>query len=143
MYAIRSYYDPSDINKWLKKNGGFEDAWNGNAYLGEVSLNWAALKGFGDGMVYTRFDWNAQPADLLLIRYYLEKQIPVVAEVEYRGLPHYVVLTGVITSYSIHYTKLYDFRIFIAFCISRLPCSCSLIDSEISAIIAAFCITLS
>ncbi len=86
--------NPSDINKWLKKNGGFEDAWNGNAYLGEVSLNWTALKGFGDGMVYTRFDWNAQPADLLLIRYYLEKQIPVVAEVEYRGLPHYVVLTG-------------------------------------------------
>ncbi len=85
---------PSDMNAWLKRNGGFEDGWEGSQYLGEVVLNWPALASYGSGYVYTRFDWQAQPADLLLIQYYLGKGVPVIAEVKYRGAPHYVVLTG-------------------------------------------------
>ena len=85
---------PSDMNRWLKRNNGFEDGWEGSDYLGEVVLNWPALASYASGYVYTRFDWQAQPADLMLVRFYLEKGIPVIAEVKYRGAPHYVVLTG-------------------------------------------------
>lgn len=85
---------PSDMNNWLKRNDGFQDGWEGNTYLGEVNLNWPAMTSFEEGYVYTRFDWKVQPADLVLIRYYLEKRIPVITEVLYRGAPHYVVLTG-------------------------------------------------
>lgn len=87
-------YTPSQMNKWLQNNNGFQDGWEGDLYLGEVNLNWPALSQFENGFVYTRHDWQAQPADLVLIRYYLDKQIPVIAEVLYNGLPHYVVLTG-------------------------------------------------
>lgn len=85
---------PSHMNRWLKRNNGFRDGWDGETYLGEVNLNWPALADFREGYVYTRFDWKVQPADLHLIRYYLEKRVPVVAEVLYRGAPHYIVLTG-------------------------------------------------
>ncbi|MBN2626501.1 MAG: C39 family peptidase [Spirochaetales bacterium] len=85
---------PADMNSWLKRNRGFEDGWEGSTYLGEVVLNWPALAGYGAGYVYTRFDWQAQPADLILIRYYLDHGIPLIGEVKYRGAPHYVVLTG-------------------------------------------------
>jgi hypothetical protein len=85
---------PADMNGWLKRNRGYEDGWEGNSYLGEVVLNWPALAGYGAGYVYTRFDWQAQPADLILIRYYLDHGIPLIGEVKYRGAPHYVVLTG-------------------------------------------------
>ncbi len=85
---------PAIMNNWLRENNGFEDGWDGNTYIGKVNINWPALAGFKGGMVYTRFDWNAQPADLLLIRYYLEQGIPVIAEVEYQAAPHYIVLIG-------------------------------------------------
>ena len=85
---------PSDMNKWLKRNNGFTDGWSGDTYLGEVNLNWPALAGFTEGWVYTRFDWKVQPADLTLIRYYLDNSIPVIAEVLYKDAPHWVVLTG-------------------------------------------------
>ncbi|MBI9107934.1 MAG: C39 family peptidase [Spirochaetales bacterium] len=86
--------NPSYMNSWLKKNNGYHDGWNDNEYLGEVNLNWPALAEFEKGWVYTRFDWKALPADLLLIKYYLNNGIPVIAEVLYREAPHYVVLTG-------------------------------------------------
>ena len=85
---------PSDMNKWLKRHNGFLDALDGERYLGEVSLNWPALADFNDGMVYTRFDWKVQPADLKLITYYLDEEIPVIAEVTYKNAPHYIVITG-------------------------------------------------
>lgn len=85
---------PSKMNKWLKKHDGFQDAWNDDQYLGEVSMNWPALAQFRDGWVYTRFDWAVLPADILLIKYYLGQKVPVIAEVVYRNAPHYVVLTG-------------------------------------------------
>jgi hypothetical protein len=85
---------PSNMNEWLKNNEGFQDSWDGDDYLGEINMNWPALTGFEEGWVYTRFDWKALPADLTLIEYYLSNGIPVIAEVIYRGAPHYVVLTG-------------------------------------------------
>lgn len=93
---VTSYYSenpltPSDMNRWLKKNNGFEDDWEG---MGQVVLNWPALASFKQGYVYTRFDWKALPADILLIRYYLDQNVPVIAEVLHRNAPHYVVLTG-------------------------------------------------
>ncbi len=87
-------YTPSSMNKWLQKNEGFQDGWEGELYLGEVNLNWPALGRLESGYVYTRHDWKMQAADLVLIRYYLDKKIPVIAEVLYRGAPHYVVLNG-------------------------------------------------
>ena len=85
---------PSDMNRWLKRNSGFEDGWEGSRYLGEVNLNWPSLTGFEEGMVYTRFDWKVQPADLKLLKYYLDEGIPVITEVSYKNAPHYVVVTG-------------------------------------------------
>lgn len=87
-------YNPSDMNKWLQKNDGYLDGWEGELYLGEVNLNWPALGLFESGYVYTRHNWKVQAADLVLIRYYLDKNIPVIAEVLYRGSPHYIVLRG-------------------------------------------------
>ena len=86
--------DPSVMNGWLKRNGGFEDDPDRRNYSGRVILNWPALTDYGEGWVYTRFDWRAKPADLLLIDYYLGRGVPVIAEVLYKGAPHYVVLTG-------------------------------------------------
>lgn len=86
--------NPSVMNRWLKRNNGFFDDPDRRNYSGQVVLNWPALSDYGDGWVYTRFDWRAKPADLLLIRYYLDQEIPVIAEVLYNGAPHYVVLTG-------------------------------------------------
>jgi uncharacterized protein YvpB len=85
---------PSDMNRWLKKNNGFHDAWEGESYLGEVKLNWPAVSGFSKGYVYTRHDWKAKPADLILIQYYLDKGKPVIGEVVYKNAPHYIIITG-------------------------------------------------
>lgn len=87
---------PDEMNSWLKKHNGFIDGYDDNdgSYLGEVNLNWPVLAGYGKGYVYTRHDWAAMPADLVLIRYYLDHGIPVIAEVMLRGAPHYIVLTG-------------------------------------------------
>lgn len=86
--------NPSVMNRWLKGNNGFRDDKDISDYSGQVVLNWPALTHYGDGWVYTRFDWRALPADLLLVKYYLGRGIPVIAEVLYNGAPHYVVLTG-------------------------------------------------
>ncbi len=93
-YHTKKNYNPSKMNDWLKAHNGFDDAWEGGKYVGEVQLRWPAMTAFDDGWVYTRFDWSALPADLVLIEYYLDKGIPVIAEVLYKGAPHYVVLTG-------------------------------------------------
>jgi len=86
--------NPSEMNSWLVNNRGYQDAWEGDLFLGSVKLNWPALSAYGKGYVYTRHDWKADPADIVLIQYYLDKGKPVIAEVIYRGAPHYVVLTG-------------------------------------------------
>jgi hypothetical protein len=86
--------NPSVMNNWLKNNKGFGDDPDKSDYSGQVVLNWPALARYGDGWVYTRFNWRALPADLLLVKYYLGRGIPVIAEVIYNGAPHYVVLTG-------------------------------------------------
>jgi len=85
---------PSKMNKWLKTNSGFQDGWEGDTYLGEVNLNWPVLSRFEKGYVYTRHNWKTQPADLVLIKYYLDNKVPVIGEVLYRGAPHYIVITG-------------------------------------------------
>ncbi len=86
--------NPSRMNHWLKGNNGFEDDPDRNTRLGKVVMNWPAITRYGNGYVYTRFNWRAVPADLVLVRYYLDRSIPVIGEVLYRGAPHYVVLTG-------------------------------------------------
>ncbi len=96
---IASYFSdesvtPSDMNRWLKKNNGFLDGWEGDTYLGKVVLNWPVISEFSSGYVYTRHDWKAQPADTVLIQYYLDKEKPVIGEVLYKGAPHYIVITG-------------------------------------------------
>ncbi|MDC7227287.1 MAG: C39 family peptidase [Spirochaetales bacterium] len=85
---------PPKMNDWLNKNGGFQDAWQNGKYLGRIMMNWPVLTEYGEGWVYTRFDWKARPADLLLIKYYLDMGVPVITEVTYKSAPHYVVLTG-------------------------------------------------
>ncbi len=89
-----SSFTPSDLNQWLQNHDGFREGWEGKTYLGEVNIYWPAMTAFDQGYVYTRHDWKAQPADLVLIKYYLDKGKPVIAEVLYQGAPHYVVLTG-------------------------------------------------
>jgi hypothetical protein len=84
---------PPVVNRWLKENGGFLDDPDKENYSGRVVLNWPSLRSYGDGWVYTRFDWRVKPADILLIQYYLDQRVPVIAEVLYNGAPHYVVLT--------------------------------------------------
>ncbi|WP_037573043.1 C39 family peptidase [Spirochaeta cellobiosiphila] len=96
---IVDHYSPESLtpdlmNDWLKTNNGYQDGWEGTDYLGEVVLNWPALASYGKGYVYTRLDWKAQPADILLIKYYLDQKVPVIGEVLYHGAPHYIVLTG-------------------------------------------------
>ncbi len=93
-YFTEEEITPPVMNLWLKRNDGFEDDPDLNDYSGQVIINWPVLATYGSGWVYTRFDWRAKPADILLITYYLEHGIPVIAEVLYRGAPHYVVLTG-------------------------------------------------
>lgn len=93
-YFLEKAVTPSVMNKWLKEHQGYQDGWSGGKYLGEVVLNWPSLTALDGGWVYTRFDWKVQPADLVLIKYYLDRKIPVVAEVVYKSAPHYIVLTG-------------------------------------------------
>ena len=85
---------PDKMNNWLKENNGFEDAYEGNKYLGEVKLLWPALCSYDKKYVYTRQDWKDGPADTVLIKYYLDNGKPVIAEVTYKNAPHYIVLTG-------------------------------------------------
>ena len=85
---------PDKMNKWLTDNEGYEDAYEADKYLGKVKLYWPALCSYGKGYVYTRHDWKDGPADTVLIKYYLDKKKPVIAEVTYKNAPHYVVLTG-------------------------------------------------
>jgi hypothetical protein len=92
-YFEKADFTPSYMNRWLKQNNGFEDEWEGNDYWGEVMLNWPALGLFEEGYTYTRHEWKVQPADTVLIRYYLDRGIPLIAEVNYKNLPHYVVIT--------------------------------------------------
>ncbi|MDC7127279.1 MAG: C39 family peptidase [Spirochaetales bacterium] len=93
-YFYNEKITPPKTNKWLKKHDGFDDGWSNGKYLGKVNIKWPSLSQYQKGMVYSRFDWNANPADTFLIRYYLEKKIPIIAEVIRNGASHYIVITG-------------------------------------------------
>jgi len=90
--------DPVKLNRWLLKNNGFEKGWNDETgkYLGHVRIIWnTPVKGFDKIAGFKRYDFKSGPADLELIRSYLNKGIPVIAEVlRPGGIQHFVVLTG-------------------------------------------------
>ncbi|MDC7231881.1 MAG: C39 family peptidase [Spirochaetales bacterium] len=95
-YGVKT--DPLKLNKWLLKNGGFDKGWDDDTgeYLGLVRIIWDIVaSGHSEIGVYRRYDFTALPADLYLIRGYLDGGIPVIAEVLRPGnIPHFVVLTG-------------------------------------------------
>jgi hypothetical protein len=96
---VFSYYSkkeltPSVMNKWLQEQKAYEAGWDGKKFLGNIVLNWPSLAKYEPGWIYTRMDWKASKADVVLIQYYLSRGIPVIAEVLYKKEPHYVVLTG-------------------------------------------------
>jgi len=90
--------NPGRLNRWLLKNGGYADGWDdsSSAYLGKVRIIWTVPADKLDRISeYRRRDFHNEPADTELIREYLEKGIPVIAEVRLPdGTPHFVVIHG-------------------------------------------------
>lgn len=93
-YFTKKKITPSLLNKWLQEQKAYEEGWDGKKFLGNIVLHWPSLAKYEPGWIYTRMDWKASKADLVLIQYYLSRGIPVIAEVIYKKAPHYVVLTG-------------------------------------------------
>lgn len=99
---VLKYYgvntDPEKLNKWLLKNNGYDKGWDDQSgeYLGQVRMIWDKVaSGHSEIGLFRRYDFTALPADLYLIRGYLDGGIPVIAEVLRPGaIPHFVVLTG-------------------------------------------------
>ena len=99
---VLDYYgsntNPSRLNKWLIKNNGFDDGWDDDSgeYLGKVRILWdSVVNGMKEISSYTRVDFKDRPADTDLIRSYLDRDIPVIAEVlRPKGIPHFVVIYG-------------------------------------------------
>lgn len=95
-YGIKT--DPEKLNKWLLKNNGYDKGWDDESgeYLGRVRMIWDKVaSGHSEIELFRRYDFTALPADLYLIRGYLDGGIPVIAEVLRPGsIPHFVVLTG-------------------------------------------------
>lgn len=99
---VLKYYDietdPEKLNKWLLKNSGYDKGWDDQSgeYLGKVRMIWDKVaSGHSEIKLFRRYDFTALPADLYLIRGYLDGGIPVIAEVLRPGaIPHFVVLTG-------------------------------------------------
>ncbi|MDA3955855.1 C39 family peptidase [Oceanispirochaeta sp.] len=88
--------NPEELNRWLLENEGFEEGWDDEdgTYLGRVRLIWnSPVQGFPEIKEFNRYDFHSEPADLALIRSYLDRGIPVIAEVlRPQGIPHFVVL---------------------------------------------------
>lgn len=95
-YNVRT--NPSKLNKWLLNNDGFDDGWDDDngEYLGKVRILWDVPSEKLDEIVsYKRIDFKNRPADTDLIRSYLDRRIPLIAEVlRPRGIPHFVVIYG-------------------------------------------------
>ena len=108
MYAIRSYYDlniryecPENDLKHLPKSGPFIVVSNHPF-------------GFLDGLIMIRIFGEKFPEFRVLANYFLRLFEPVsdsFIDVSPFGNAVNQNIAGVITSYSIHYTKLYDYRI--------------------------------
>lgn len=94
-YGVKT--DPRKLNKWLLKNNGYDKGWDDESgeYLGRVRMIWDKVaSGHSEIALFRRYDFTALPADLYLIRGYLDGGIPVIAEVLRPGaIPHFVVLT--------------------------------------------------
>ena len=90
--------DPKKLNKWLLIHNGYDEGWDDESgnYLGKVRMIWEVVaSGHTEVSSFRRYDFTALPADLYLIRGYLDGGIPVIAEVlRPGGIPHFVVLTG-------------------------------------------------
>jgi hypothetical protein len=95
-YGIRT--NPQKLNRTLLKNDAFEKGWNDDTgeYLGRVRMIWYKAAGLYDEIAgFERYNFSDGPADLELIRSYLDRGIPVIAEVlRPRGIPHFVVIRG-------------------------------------------------
>ena len=99
---VLKYYgvdtDPVKLNSWLLKHDGFDKGWDDESgeYLGRVRIIWDVIaSGHGTVEFFRRYDFPHLPADLHLIRGYLNDGIPVIAEVlRPGGIQHFVVLTG-------------------------------------------------
>ena len=99
--VFRSYdinTNPRKLNKTLLKNNAFEKGWDDDSgeYLGRVRLIWEkAASSYDEVSSFIRYDFSNAPADLNLIHSYLDKEIPVIAEVlRPHGIPHFVVIQG-------------------------------------------------
>ena len=95
-YGVR--INPEKLNKTLLKSNAFEKGWNDDTgeYLGRVRLIWEkAASAYDEVASFKRYNFSDGPADLKLIRSYLDRGIPVIAEVlRPRGIPHFVVIRG-------------------------------------------------
>ncbi len=90
--------NPEKLNQTLLENNAFEKGWDDDSgdYLGKVRLIWdKAASAFDKVNSFKRHDFTNGPADLEIIRAYLDKGIPVIAEVlRPHGVPHFVVVRG-------------------------------------------------
>ncbi len=95
-YNVRT--NPGRLNKWLVENEGFDKGWDDDSgeFLGKVRILWQKPVDKMDQIgSYTYVDFRSTPADPELIRSYLDRDIPVIAEVlRPGGIPHFVVING-------------------------------------------------
>ena len=95
-YNVRT--NPGRLNKWLVKNNGFDKGWDDDTgeYLGRVRILWQKPVEEWDQIgSYRNVDFRNSPADPELIRSFLDRDIPVIAEVlRPGGIPHFVVIYG-------------------------------------------------
>lgn len=97
---VLSYFgvdtDPKKLNARLLEAGAFDKGWDDDTgeYLGRVRIIWdQAAAAFPAVRSFLRRDFRNEKADLKLIRSYLDKNIPVIAEVlRPGGIPHFVVI---------------------------------------------------
>ncbi len=95
-YGIKT--DPEKLNRSLLKQDAFEKGWDDDTgeYLGRVRLIWDKAASTAEEVeAFKRYNFSDAPADLDLIRTFLDKGVPVIAEVlRPGGIPHFVVIRG-------------------------------------------------
>ncbi|MDD5603867.1 MAG: C39 family peptidase [Eubacteriales bacterium] len=77
--------DPGELNQWLKNNGG---------YVGQGAIVWSVAAGRAAGLDFLGTISYSGNADLALIKKILDRGFPVLAEMNYKGTSHYVLLSG-------------------------------------------------